>query len=189
MMAASAVSSRPLASRAVAVLLALLLASCSTVPAPIRRRRTPARSAEPVGYGGMALIESNPYLVVHDAKVYEDRPRLGILGITALGPVYAPLTIADWMDPDLALLGERGGSDRYPAGRLRWGWLDLQAASVEWAEMGKASIEVTAPGRWPMTKRDIADLYVDPEGTLWATATADEGVLSIGTDDENRGGV
>ena len=234
-----------------ALLTLLLLGSCATARSPQPARPAPT---QPVGYSGMALIEPNRYLVVHDAKVYEDRPRLGILSITALGPLYAPLTIADWMDPDgrsndlesacalanrsgeflvaesgywerkygrlfhvrvsgqtgsvmrayklplladndetktgdnfeglactrqadgryLLLLGERGGSDLYPAGRLRWGWLDLPATSVEWAEMGKASIEVTAPGRWAMTKRDIADLYLDPEGTLWATATADE---------------
>ena len=210
-----------------------------------------------MGYSGLALIEPNRYLVVHDAKVYEDKPRLGILAIQASGPVYTPLRIVEWMDPDgpandlesacalsdrpgeflvaesgywekkygrvfhvrlsgetgqvvrayklplladsnpkktgdnfeglacvrhadgryLLLLGERGGSELYPSGRLRWGSLDLRSSSLEWAERGTASIEVTAPGPWPAgtKKRDIADLYLDNEGTLWASATADQG--------------
>lgn len=231
----------------------LLLASCSTG----RTRPDAVQSPWAMSASGMALIEPNRYLVVHDAKVYEDKPRLGILTIAARGLAYTPLTIADWMDPDgrsndlesacplsdrpgeflvaesgywkgkygrlfhvrlsgetgsvvrayklplladnddntagdnfeglacakqadgryLLLLGERGGSGRYPTGRLRWGWLDPRSGALEWADSGRASIEVAAPGPWPAgtKKRDIADLYLDTEGTLWASAAADQG--------------
>ena len=239
---------------------ALLLAVCAGCTAPRRDtpRPEPGLSSAPVSYSGMALIEPDRYLVVHDAKGREQQPRLGIISIMASrGAVYATLEISDWKSPDgpgndlesacslsdhprefliaesgywetkygrvfhirvsgataevvrtyklpliadntrakagdnfeglacikqadgryLLVLGERGGSDLYPSGLLRWGWFDPPTATIAWAESGQASLPVTAPGPWPAgtNKRDIADLYVDPHGVLWAVATADHG--------------
>lgn len=77
----------------------------------------------------------------------------------------------------LLLLGERGGSPLYPRGVLRWGSLDLDQGSLAWADGGRAGWEVAAPGDWPGegSRRDISDLYLAPEGTLWAAAALDGG--------------
>jgi hypothetical protein len=84
----------------------------------------------------------------------------------------------------LLLLGERGGSSVYPTGILRVGVLDLATGDLQWREEGRAGIPITAPGEWPLgpdgsvvTPRAISDLYIDPDGTLWAVATADAGDL------------
>ncbi len=81
--------------RSVAALLLLFLTACST--ALSQPAREPARA---VGYSGMALIEPNRYLVVHDTKPGENKPRLGILSIVESGAVYTALSIADWKSPD-----------------------------------------------------------------------------------------
>ena len=79
----------------------------------------------------------------------------------------------------LLLLGERGGSSVYPSGVLRVGALDLAKGDLQWRDDGRAGMTITAPGDWPpaVVPRSISDLYLDPEGTLWAVATADAGDL------------
>lgn len=77
----------------------------------------------------------------------------------------------------LILLGERGGSAAYPRGLLRWGEFDPSAQKLTWRDDGRATIEITAPGSWPAatSHRDIADLHVAGDGTLWVAATAEGG--------------
>jgi hypothetical protein len=187
-------------SRLAAALLLVVLAACSTARLDTAQ---PAAGATPISYSGMALIEPDRYLVVHDAKGAETKPRVGIVSIVKTsGAVYTALEISDWKSPDgpgndlesacslsdhprqfliaesgswetrygrvfhirvsgataevvrayrlplladntpaksgdnfeglacvkqsdgryLLLLGERGGSDLYPTGLLRWGW-------------------------------------------------------------------
>lgn len=85
----------------------------------------------------------------------------------------------DRLDDDqvLVILGERGGSEAYETGLLRWGTLDLGRESLDWYEDGRATLPVTAPGSWPgrVSKRDISDLYADSGGALWAVASAEAG--------------
>lgn len=77
----------------------------------------------------------------------------------------------------LIVQGERGGSKPYPHAMLRWGWLDLAAGTLAFSPEGLKGLEV-APQRplWPGTEqRDIADLYADAEGNVWAAAATDGG--------------
>ena len=77
----------------------------------------------------------------------------------------------------LLILGERGGSSRYPNGFLRWGVFDPTHGTVDWPDAGKAGRMLIAPGPWNnrQSKRDIADLYLDGQGNLWAAASEDAG--------------
>ena len=77
----------------------------------------------------------------------------------------------------LLILGERGGSSRYPNGVLRWGVFDPVHGSIDWPAAGKAGRMAIAPGPWTNrpSKRDIADLYLDGQGNLWAAASEDAG--------------
>lgn len=55
----------------------------------------------PLGYSGMAKIDSHTYIVVHDKKVYEDGNRLGILRIQQdNNPEYIPIKVDDWKHDD-----------------------------------------------------------------------------------------
>jgi hypothetical protein len=77
----------------------------------------------------------------------------------------------------LVLLGERGGSPAYPRGLLRWGTFDAARGTLTWADEGRRTIEITAPGAWPagVQHRDIADLHIDADGVLWVAASAEAG--------------
>ncbi|ASQ91091.1 hypothetical protein CHL67_09335 [Prosthecochloris sp. GSB1] len=53
------------------------------------------------GISGLAAIDGNTYLVVHDALSFEDDPRLSIMIVSAKsGAVFEPLVVDDWRDPD-----------------------------------------------------------------------------------------
>lgn len=53
------------------------------------------------GYSGMAKHGPGSYLVVHDTKAFQDRPRIGLFKVTAdAGGRYTPLKVSDWKDPD-----------------------------------------------------------------------------------------
>lgn len=53
------------------------------------------------GYSGMAKHGPASYLVVHDTKAFQDRPRMALLNVPAdTRGTYLPLEIADWKDPD-----------------------------------------------------------------------------------------
>lgn len=75
------------------------------------------------------------------------------------------------------VLGERGGSELYRAGLLRFGLLNADKTQVDWQSYADKALPVTAPGQWhnALGKRSISDLYLDPQGTLWAVATEDAG--------------
>lgn len=72
----------------------------------------------------------------------------------------------------LLALGERGGSQVRPRGSLRFGEFDAAAGTLNWQAQ---ETELHAPGSWLSVPphRDIADLYVDGAGTLWAVAASD----------------
>ncbi|KUL21291.1 hypothetical protein [Chlorobium limicola] len=80
-------------------------------------------------------------------------------------------------DQVILLLGERGGSVSYPSGVIRWGVLDLRRHSLSFSEQGLHGIVVHAPGSWKNrdSKRDISDMYLHPDGSLWASACEDPG--------------
>ncbi len=66
-----------------------------------------AQSSEPLplglanGYSGMAKLGANRYLVVHDTKAHRDDARIGIVTVGGEnGPLYRPLAVRDWLDPD-----------------------------------------------------------------------------------------
>jgi len=73
------------------------------------------------------------------------------------------------------LLAERGGSDAYPNGILRWGEIDLSSYTISFAKEGLKGIEIESPGSWKSetNKRDLTDLFVDQEGVIWASASQD----------------
>ena len=77
----------------------------------------------------------------------------------------------------IILLGERGGSDFSPSGVIRWGIWDMKKSTLTVEGAGLKGISVNAPGHWTntKTKRSITDMYVDANGTLWASASEDQG--------------
>lgn len=77
----------------------------------------------------------------------------------------------------IILLGERGGSEFSPSGVIRWGLWDMKKDVFTIEGAGLKGISVNAPGHWTnaKTKRSITDIYVDPNGTLWASASEDQG--------------
>lgn len=72
----------------------------------------------------------------------------------------------------LLALGERGGAAVRPRGSLRFGEFDAAAGILTWQDH---EMPLHAPGSWLSVPphRDIADLYVDGAGTLWAVAASD----------------
>jgi hypothetical protein len=77
----------------------------------------------------------------------------------------------------IILLGERGGSAFSPSGVIRWGIWDMKKGTLTVEGAGLKGLSVNAPGHWTnaKTKRSITDMYVDPNGTLWASASEDQG--------------
>lgn len=53
-----------------------------------------------LGISGMAPLGDGAYLVVHDAKTFEDGPRLSRLTVGPSGVAYRPLAVADWRHAD-----------------------------------------------------------------------------------------
>lgn len=73
------------------------------------------------------------------------------------------------------ILGERGGTKRYPTGILRWGFYDPESGDFQPAK--EKSISVTAPSVWNSpSKRHITDLYLDKTGIFWGSAAVDDDV-------------
>ena len=76
-------------------------------------------------------------------------------------------------DEWLLVLGERGGSAPRPRGSVRLGHYRLAAGSIQW----QAATPVHVPGPWPAGRdlRDIADLALEADGSLWAVGAMDLG--------------
>lgn len=77
----------------------------------------------------------------------------------------------------IVVLAERGGSEVFAHGIVRWGILDLDDHTFDLSGRGMQGIEVDIPGDWsdPGTKRDITDLHIDAEGGIWGVASEDQG--------------
>lgn len=229
-----------------ALLLLAIPATLIAQPAPM--------AGPPGGYSGMARIDSETYLTVHDARFSDPSPRLGLVRILESGYTeYAPLSVPDWKDEDgrsndlesvcalpgrpgeflaaesgyhkghfgrifhlklkatrvrilrvhklpafsgersrkfegivcaphpggriSVILGDRGSSKTPPHGLLRWGTLDTDASRIVWSKAGKRGVRVSPPSAWRDlgSIRSISDLYLDPGGTIWASATQDLG--------------
>lgn len=73
----------------------------------------------------------------------------------------------------LIILGGRGTEDGVPS-RLFWGSLDAEG-QLDFPAAGLHGLEVRAPDLPGDKQRDISDLYLSPDGTLWATACTDNG--------------
>lgn len=105
-------------------------------------------------------------------------PRLADNAGGKIGDQYEGMAVVDrGSGRVLVIFGERGGSQRYPNGVLRWGTLDLSSHSLTFTDAGKKGIELDAPGEWggAGAQRDIADLWVDSDNRLWAVACSDPG--------------
>ncbi len=74
----------------------------------------------------------------------------------------------------LVILGGRGGPEGEP-GRLFWGVLDKNTNELSFSEAGKEGLEVVAPRLSQPGQRDISDLELRPDGSLWASAAVDNG--------------
>ena len=77
----------------------------------------------------------------------------------------------------IIVLGERGGSEFSPSGVIRWGIWDMKKGTLTIEGTGLKGISVNAPGHWTnsKSKRSITDMYVDKNGTLWASGSEDQG--------------
>ena len=110
---------------------------------------------------------------------------LGVMEIPALKPndiglvgdQYEAITcIPANTDSVIIVLGERGGSEVYPTGIIRWGIADLKSHAFNFTESGLSGINVTAPGSWNQDiHRHITDFYIDKTGALWSAGCEDVG--------------
>ncbi len=73
----------------------------------------------------------------------------------------------------LVVLGGRGG-DKGESGRLYWGILDREEGTLDFPDKGREGVAVQAPNLGP-GQRDISELQLRPDGSLWASACVDEG--------------
>jgi hypothetical protein len=78
------------------------------------------------------------------------------------------------------VLGDRGGMAR--SASLRFGWFDPDAGTLRWDaevhELGDLAVrQAVCCAAWPAggDPRDLGDLYLAPDGTLWTVATVDPG--------------
>lgn len=70
-------------------------------------------------------------------------------------------------------LGERGGTDIYPTGIIRWGAYDADNGAIEWSIQ---EYIVEAPNPWgEPALRSITGLSIDNQDRLWASAAVDAG--------------
>lgn len=74
----------------------------------------------------------------------------------------------------LVILGGRGGEQGEP-GKLYWGVLDQHQGSLTFSAPGLEGTEVQAPQLGTGLQRHISELELQPDGSLWASTTADEG--------------
>jgi len=94
----------------------------------------------------------------------------------------------------LVLLGERGGSEKYPTGFIRWGKYSIYDQSITWSKQGLNGLPIKSPVILSNSHRDISDLFIDDENNIWSVATEDAGdngpfksvIYKVGTLDINR---
>lgn len=94
------------------------------------------------------------------------------------GDNYEGVACAETADGNvLVILGERGGSQSHPQGVIRWALYLPKECKLARSQLGDKGKIISAPGPWidESKKRDIADLYLDQSGNLWAVATEDPG--------------
>jgi len=105
-----------------------------------------------------------------DAKGPEDSAGDEIEGLTCL--------LTD-TNEYLVLFGERGGSEAYKEGLIRWARADLDTYDLIWNENGMSGKRVNAPGSWKNSNlnRDISGLYSDADNKLWAVASEELGEM------------
>ncbi len=74
----------------------------------------------------------------------------------------------------LLVLGERGGNAPRARGSIRLGRYRDGGPGIAWEA---TALPVRVPGSWPkgFDVRDIGDLALDPDGTLWAVGALDPG--------------
>lgn len=72
------------------------------------------------------------------------------------------------------LIGERGGHAPRARGSVRLGLYQAARRQIEWDAQ---ALPVTVPGPWPAGQRvrDIADLALEADGTVWAVGAMDPG--------------
>jgi hypothetical protein len=77
----------------------------------------------------------------------------------------------------MVLFGERGGSNAYKNGLIRWAQADLDTYELKWTTKGKVGVEINAPGHWTndSLNRDISGLHLDEDNGLWAVASEELG--------------
>ena len=95
------------------------------------------------------------------------------------------------------VLGERGGTTRFPNGLLRIGILKEGAKKIDWNTYAEDTFEVKLPKSVKTTKmmRTVTDLHLDKDGKLFASAAVDDSdvgpfksvVYEVGTLEFNKG--
>jgi hypothetical protein len=97
-------------------------------------------------------------------------------GIT--GDQYESIMCLSYTEKEMiVVIGERGGSQFSPTGKLRWAIWNIELNTLDFKNEGLLGVEVSAPGNWSnnQSKRSITDIHVDQNGTIWAAASEDRG--------------
>lgn len=137
---------------------------------------TPLRGLE----GEFLAIEAAPWrefkAYLHELSVDQNgaevlrRHELPDFGQEIEGLAEKPLPNGD----RLLILGGRG-TDKGERGRLYWGILDRQQGRVHFSDAGVTGLEIDPPDLPGNKQRDISDLHLATDGTLWATTCTDNG--------------
>ncbi len=103
-----------------------------------------------------------------DAKGPDDPAGDEIEGLACFSTLNSELVV---------LFGERGGSDTYTDGLIRWALADLSKYELKWTTVGKTGVTVNAPDIWKTgdLNRDISGLHIDEDQNIWAVASEELG--------------
>ena len=105
-------------------------------------------------------------------------PMLAENNFNVTGDQYEGMACLAKSDNEITLLlAERGGSDIFTSGILKWANYNLLDHTISFTTDGKKGIKIDAPGEWPdpATNRDITDLRIDKQNRVWAAASQDLG--------------
>ena len=74
------------------------------------------------------------------------------------------------------IIGERGGTTRFPNGLLRIGILNKKKDKIDWQTYADYTVEAILPKSVdkPLAMRTITDLYLEDDGRLFAAAAVDD---------------